>query len=84
MTTSRTASPLVAALLSSLCSGLGQLYCGRRTRALTLLGGSLLFAPVVLTAAWALPANSRFFSAARVASLFLRRRSSSAFRSAAV
>lgn len=55
MTTSRTASPLVAALLSSLCSGLGQLYCGRRTRALTLLGGSLLFAPVVLTAAWALP-----------------------------
>ncbi|MHC5212794.1 MAG: signal peptidase I [Planctomycetota bacterium] len=44
-------SPLTAALLSCLCTGLGQMYCGRVARGLGFLVASLLFAPVVLVAA---------------------------------
>ncbi len=48
-------SPLLAAALSCLCPGLGQLACGRRVRGAAFLGGSLLFAPCVLAVSWVFP-----------------------------
>ncbi len=47
----RRPSPLAAVLLSCFCAGLGQLYCGRTTRAAILFSASLLFAPIVLACA---------------------------------
>lgn len=49
-------SPLVAALLSSVCSGLGQMHCGRTRRGALLLGLSLLATPLTVVAA-AAPAS---------------------------
>jgi len=42
--------PWVAAALSMLCTGLGQIYCGRGARGLAMFGATLLFGPLVIAA----------------------------------
>jgi signal peptidase I len=50
-TTLPTRQPWIAVVLSLLCTGLGQIYCGRTARGLVLFLAVLLFAPVVVLAA---------------------------------
>lgn len=52
-------SPLTSALLSCLCSGLGQMHCGRMQRGLGLFVVSLLFLPVTMALSSLPPSNTR-------------------------
>jgi len=44
----RTGQPWLAAALSMLCAGLGQVYCGRVRRGLVMFGVTVLFGPAVM------------------------------------
>lgn len=44
--------PLIAASLSLMCTGLGQIYCGRAGRGLVLYSMSLLFGPLIVATAY--------------------------------
>ena len=53
-----TRSPSVAVILSLAATGLGQVYCRRIVRGLGLFLGSLLFTPVIVTAALLQPTTA--------------------------
>ncbi len=59
--------PWIATSLSLVCTGLGQIYCGRAGRGLVMYSGSLLFGPVIIVTA--LAANSTPMLVAFLASL---------------
>ena len=59
--------PWIATSLSLVCTGLGQIYCGRAGRGLMMYSGSLLFGPIII--ATALAANSTPMLVAFLASL---------------